>query len=462
MFQKENKKYVQSFYNYSEMYEGNMILYSTKTGAVGIIDADKVEIYNQALTFPNDKESDSIIVKQLVEQGFLVPENIDELEEIKNWHERALKFPNYIQITLLPDERCNFNCPYCFLYTHRNLVMKQQTYDAIYKYIEKRCQMVEGTIYLTLGWFGGEPLLAVEKIIEFMERIKDLKKKYPIVVTTNIITNGYLLTYDTFMRLYSAGVRGYQVTIDGYPEIHNQLRLLKNGEPTYNKIYENLLEIAMKTKDTDMKFKFAIRVNFLKDNVNRLYDFVDKLLYDFGEHNCFKLYFRPIYYFETDRDDIKQILDKLCSKEEGINLQNDLEFKVMKTRGEIGDRRIADPLPMPALSWCGTEWYNSFIIGADGSIFFCDTMADQRQAAGNISQEGELVFKKGMEIWKGSVFEENDTLSECFSCKRFPICLGGCRRNRIETGKAICFWSEEQIRKAMREYVEIQLNQGNE
>lgn len=455
MSEKTTGKLVQSFYNYSELYDGNMILYSTKTGAVGIVEPNKVKDYQQALNYPNSDESDPVMVEQLLKQGFLVQKNTDELAQIKAWHERALNFPNYIQVTLLPDEGCNFNCPYCFIYTHRNMVMKQPTYDAVYKYIEKRCQATSEKVYLTLGWFGGEPLLATEKIIEFMERLKVLKEKYSLVITANIITNGYLLDYKTFMRLQSVGVTGYQVTIDGYPEVHDKLRPLRDGTPTYDKIYNNLLEIAHKTKGTNVYYKFAIRVNFLKDNVDMLYAFVDKLLDDFGDHERFKLYFRPIYYFETDRDDINTILDKLCSPDEGVEIQNALEFKVMERRGDIGDRRIADPLPMPALSWCGTEWYNSFIVGADGLLFFCDTMADQKQAAGRISEEGELIIEKGMEVWKGSVFDETDTLTNCFPCKRFPICLGGCRRNRVETGKPQCYWTEEQLRQSMRDYVSV-------
>lgn len=87
--------------------------------------------------------------------------------------------------------------------------------------------------------------------------------------------------------------------------------------------------------------------------------------------------------------------------------------------------------------------------------FFCDTMSDKKQAAGHISEDGDLIIEKGMEVWKGSVFDETNTLANCFPCRLFPICLGGCRRNRVETGKPECFWTEEQIRKSMRDYVTV-------
>lgn len=448
-----NEKYKGSYYNLIEEHEGKLIIYNTKTGTVGVVPKEEANLYMEALENPSN-ENYRTQVANLVEQKFLVPTEIDELEEIKNWHERALKFPNYIQITMLPNENCNFSCPYCFIYTHRNMVMTDTVYDSVLKYIENACkESNEETMYLTLVWFGGEPLLAKDKIIEFMEKLEKLKKEYSLVVESSIVTNGYLLTEQTFQQLLDSGIYGYQVTIDGYPETHDKLRPLVNGEPTFDTIYKNLKDI-LKNKGN---YQFAIRVNFLKDCKNELDAFADQLLSDFGEDDRFKIYFRPIYYFETSRDDIKQIQDRICDAHESVDIQNQLEFKIMEKRGDFGNRRIADPLPMPALSWCGTEWYNACTIGADGSIFFCDTMADKKHSMGHITEDGKLEIKEGFEVWKKSVFEEKESMKECFKCKLLPICLGGCRRNRIETGKPDCYWTENEIRKSMVDYCNINL-----
>lgn len=76
---------------------------------------------------------------------------------------------------------------------------------------------------------------------------------------------------------------------------------------------------------------------------------------------------------------------------------------------------------------------------------------------GQITEEGKLEIKEGFEIWKKSVFEEKEVMKICFDCKLLPICLGGCRRNRIETGKPDCYWTEDEIRKAMIDYCNVNM-----
>lgn len=446
-------KYKQSYYVFREFYNGEMILYNTKTGTVGVVKPDEVSDYKKVLDKPNDNQNNIEIVSKLFDQGFLVEENINELEQIKMWHEKALNFSNHIKITMLPNENCNFSCPYCFLYSRRNLVMKQQTFDAVYKYVENYCKSNNEVIYLYLDWYGGEPLLSINEIIKFMNCLNKLKKEYSLVVTSNITTNGYLLSYENFMKLLLVGISGFQVTLDGPSEIHNKLRYLKDGTPTYETIYNNLLKIAKCTKSQDLSYQFSIRVNFLKDKQETLDKFVDKLIDDFGIYKNFKLYFRPVCYFKTDRDDIDIIMNRICSSDEGIEIQNLLEFKVMSKRYNVDEKIISNPLPMPIFSWCSAERYNSFIIGADGSLFFCDTMANENQAAGYIDTNGKLVINKEIKIWKGSIFNELETMKDCFTCKFLPVCLGGCRRNRLENGKPTCFYSENQIRQSMRNYV---------
>lgn len=440
-----------SGYNFIKMHEGNMIIYNTKTGAVAIIEENQVQDYKFALENPNCADYKEQI-SNLRTQGFVVDENLDEFLQIKEWHEKAMAYPNYIQITMLPNENCNFRCPYCFVYTHRGMVMEDTTYESVLNYIKKTCENTDEKVYLTLVWFGGEPLLSTGKIIEFMKKLKELENEYGMITKASVITNGYLLSPKVFQEMVDSGIEGFQVTIDGRPEVHNKLRPLVDGSPTYDVIYRNIKEISSLPSD----YKFAIRVNFLKDRLEEMEKFADQLLNDFGKDSRFKIYFRPIYYFETSRDDISSILDKICNETESIEIQNKLEFKIMKSRGDTGERRIANPLPMPALSWCGTEWYNAFMVGADGSIFFCDTMADKKHSMGKILHDGSLEIEKGLEIWKKSIFEE-ESMKNCFDCILLPICLGGCRRNRIEQGKPDCFWTKDDIYNAMVEFAKIKI-----
>ena len=52
-----------------------------------------------------------------------------------------------------------------------------------------------------ISWFGGEPLLSLDKIIYAQERINSFVKKYNMVIDSSMTTNGYLLSIQVFKKL---------------------------------------------------------------------------------------------------------------------------------------------------------------------------------------------------------------------------------------------------------------------
>ena len=55
--------------------------------------------------------------------------------------------------------------------------------------------------YLSVGWFGGEPLLGYKTIKRLSPVFIDLCEKYQIHYQSAITTNGYLLTKNKFRYL---------------------------------------------------------------------------------------------------------------------------------------------------------------------------------------------------------------------------------------------------------------------
>ena len=49
--------------------------------------------------------------------------------------------------------------------------------------------------------------------------------------------------------------------------------------------------------------------------------------------------------------------------------------------------------------------------------------------------------------WHSNIFDEK--LGVCLTCRRLPICLGGCKKERIECGRAVCPWTDEYIMSAL-------------
>ena len=65
------------------------------------------------------------------------------------------------ELIILPTEKCNFRCTYCYE-DFAIGKMKIETVEAIKKFISARAPSLK---FLTLSWFGGEPLLARDVII---------------------------------------------------------------------------------------------------------------------------------------------------------------------------------------------------------------------------------------------------------------------------------------------------------
>ena len=94
---------------------------------------------------------------------------------------------------------------------------------------------------LTVAWFGGEPLLAMDIIedlsLYFLDICAKLKKPYFSMMTTN----GYLLTPKNIDKLKKCHITGYQITLDGLSNTHNRQRVGINGNGTWEQIISNLI-----------------------------------------------------------------------------------------------------------------------------------------------------------------------------------------------------------------------------
>lgn len=444
----------QSYYNFTlELDDSSLLIYNTKSGAIAHIDQDEA---SDALNALENLQDDSVleldITKQLNKAGFLIEENKNEIEDIKKWHEKYKTLETRISMTLLPAEACNFACPYCFIYEQRPLIMEDWVYDAVYTYLEEQAKEHGEKLNLHFTWYGGEPLLAADKILNFMPKLNGLVDKYNIKLSSSILTNGYLLNIELFEQFIKLGISSYQITVDGTKENHDKLRFLKtDNSGTFDTIWKNILYI----KKSELDFSLSIRANFLKTNLDIMNDLLELYSQDIGDDKRFNLYYRPVYHFETTRNDIETINDELCSSDEGVKLQTELAFKTLKKLNKEIDyeNRIFNPLPQPTWTWCESEREKSYILGADGLIFSCDTLfTDKEHSIGEITREGKISLKKDeWKKWKGSFFDDT-TINQCLKCKQLPLCFGGCRRSRFASGNFHCFWTEDIIYNSMKRY----------
>jgi len=94
-----------------------------------------------------------------------------------------------LELTILPTEKCNFRCTYCY---EDFLIgrMREAIQESVVKLIERRSSELN---QLSLNWFGGEPLLGLSVIRNIGTKSFELAKKHGYQLTGSMTTNGYLL-----------------------------------------------------------------------------------------------------------------------------------------------------------------------------------------------------------------------------------------------------------------------------
>ncbi len=153
-------------------------------------------------------------------------------------------------IILNVTENCNFRCNYC-PYTihedgvreHNNRYMDWDTAKYAIDDFLDHCGVTpdEPEISPTVGFYGGEPLLAfpmVKRIVNYAQKEKKRKK-----INFTLTTNGYLLNKEIADFLASNNFF-VNISLDGPEEYHNQNRPLANGQKTWRRIVDNINYIA--------------------------------------------------------------------------------------------------------------------------------------------------------------------------------------------------------------------------
>lgn len=156
-----------------------------------------------------------------------------DLLDLARMRRRAAQYDSSIlNLTVMVTERCDFACPYCYEGSKGSLDMQPETRDRLIAFIDR----FKPLRHVGITWFGGEPLLRFDLILELNERIAALG----IPLDAMIVTNGWGLTGEVCDRLEDLRVGRVQVTVDGPPEVHDRRRVHREHGGTFATIRANL------------------------------------------------------------------------------------------------------------------------------------------------------------------------------------------------------------------------------
>lgn len=358
------------------------------------------------------RPSDELLVSQLINQLHSAGTNGLADEDFKlliNQLYNTTRFGALTELELFLTENCNLRCEYCFVKEMRaNSISLEIAKAAINFLVFYSGQKKD----LNITFFGGEPLLEIEKIIDLINycdtiEIESKSKKFNHAMTTN----GTLLTEDILKRIQ--GRLLILLSIDGDEETHDKYRKNINGKGSFQSVISKL-ELIKKYQPW-----LGTRMTILPETVHKLFHNV-KYLYKLGI-NQFILGVAPDSEWDEKALDIyeKELLRigkyYFEMKAKGENIR--IEFFEKKESDISGKTEM----------WGCRAGRQTISVNTKGDIYPCSKFLGYEEyecpeiRMGNIF-EGitNINFRKKMTEMT------SDSYLQCMSCTEIDSCLGGC------------------------------------
>lgn len=286
-----------------------------------------------------------------------------------------------LHLIIMPTEACNFRCKYCYE-SFKIGKMHWPVVEGIKRLLSAR---VPGLDFLTISWFGGEPLLALDVMESISEHILVLTHLFSSIrYRADITTNAYLLEADVFRKLLAWNIRQYQISFDGPKELHDMRRIQANGRETFDKLWQNLKSM----RPIDDRFSVTVRLHVDRDNFAHIPEFLAQFKRDFGDDSRFTLYVRELSRLAEpcgngldvfDFDEAVHAIESIrtIAEAEGISI------------------RIPERKNHVCYAACYAANLNSFVIRPNGMISKCTVALDSDiNDVGGINEDGALALDR--------------------------------------------------------------------
>lgn len=431
--------YKASSYNTWFDYENKMLCYNGYASGFALLDKDDYKLYKNIVQDDFDLDlltnEDKQKAMQIINGNLVVPRELDEVSLIKLKFNEASFSRNFLGMTILPTLDCNCNCKYCFE-EHQKIRMTDDVADKLKEFTKYWVDTysVKG---LHIGWFGGEPLLEKDRVLELANFFFDLSTSNKISFSSSMISNCLLLTPEYAKELVKLGINQIQATIDGTKVQHDSRRVLKGGQGTFDKIKKVIIECSP-------YIKFAIRINLDREVSDCIGQVFDELK---------DIYHQNVGFYPGM---LNGDATKACSSIENTCLDTK-EFALVTTKfyQELTKRNLPMNWYVRSSSTCCTATrVGAMVVCPDGSLCRCwNQVGVIEESYGNIMN----TQYKTENYFKWVLFNPfND--DECIKCSFLPICLGGCPAKTVPSNSEFLSTTKKRERcTSLRYNLEEQL-----
>src|SRR3954452_11995642 len=373
-------------------------------------------------------------LRDLTVGRMIVHDDLDELEVLERRFRAGTGDRTSFALTVVNSLGCNFDCPYCFQVKPR-AILDDETVGLLVEVLEEQLPTIER---FQVTWFGGEPLLATDRIDELSDAFISRCDAADVAYSADIVTNGYLLTPDVARRLHASRVESAQITLDGPAETHDLMRPLRNGRGTFDVILDNVVACA------DL-ISISIRVNLDTGNAGAYVGLLDQLV-ERGLAGRVNVHPGQLVAYDEGIGAPSETYRPRCFT---LPQFADVERDFLVAARERGLASVQ--LPQPVASPCTATNVNELVVGANGELYKCwDSVGNQHEVIGHLRSwhdQNDRVLK-----WlRYAPFTDEG----CRACIALPTCMGGCAHNEMtDPGDAKCSTFRLTHRRQVEEYVE--------
>lgn len=374
-------------------------------------------------------------VKRLRDNGFL---SSNRIERIIHPLDGVLEYymNNKVQRMILQvTQQCNFRCRYCVYsgeYINRSHSNRKMSLETAKKSIDFLYMHSQESNQLSIGFYGGEPLLEFPLIKQVIEYSRE--RLSPKSLSFSITSNGTLLN-DEIIKYLSENNVVLIISLDGPKEIHDTNRKFTGSDSsTYDRIMNNLKDIRACYPEYYKKIAFSVVIDpnndlsctrsFFHNNdlVKDLY-MATSLVDDSYRKESIKT--NHLFREQLEYEYFKLLLCKLgiISEKYVSNLISDRYYDIKRMNDELK--------ATPVLS---REWHHNgpclpgvqrLLVDVNGDLFPCERVSESSSVMkiGSI-QNGFDIEKARALLNIGKLSEDN--CKKCWAVRFCSICAKLC------------------------------------
>lgn len=432
------------------------VIYDSKVGKKLKISKDVIKILELIKEGKNIDEIKKIyeapqleeLINVLKKKGFIYTKEHRENNNRNNnaFTEEQIKKGKLLQhLRLNVTEKCNLDCEYCYeresnIYAKKRIMGWDVAKKAIDEFIQVTIENEQQ--YVTVRFFGGEPLLnfgLVKKCLEYLDKLETNKMKINYILNTNAT-----LITDEIAKVLAKYNVSVAVSLDGTKDVHDSKRKYINGKGSFDIIDNNLIYLV----ENKCQFNFSVVCTdesypALKELINYLKEKQDLFKYRMPiNFNNIQICDRAGIITMSTEEKVEYLLDVIkYAKEKGIYCYGGLtHFVFDKFSNESVGKHCAGT---------GME----FSIDPEGDILPCSGLDIK---LGDIENFKE-VFSTNQYL--ELVSRSSGNIKECDGCEIEGYCAGGCYAELLsDSGKKSgeyrdCDLQKLLLKSLVKEYI---------